>query len=83
VQQFPLVTLAAFRRVLEQHECRWSQLAQEDDGGILYAIERGEGDDLRFAVIHIWETSLPVPLDVIRSVCAALDLGLDLFGVNE
>ena len=78
MQPFPLLTLEAFRSALEQHGCRWSQLAEEWEG-ILYAIERGTGDELRFAVIHIWDASLPVPLDVIRSVCAALDLDPGIF----
>ena len=82
MQPFPLVTLEAFRRVLEEHECRWSQLAQEDEG-TLYAIELGEGEGLRFAVVHIWDASLPIPFDVIRSVCTALDLGPEIFGLSE
>lgn len=48
---------------------------------VLYAIERGEGDRLKFAVIHIWDPELPIPLDTIRSVCMNLDLGPDIFGV--
>jgi hypothetical protein len=82
MQEFPLLNLEAFRNVLERWECRWSVLAEEPDG-TLYAIERGEGDDLKFAVIHIWEPTLPVPYDVIRSVCAALGLGPGIFGLEN
>ena len=49
----------------------------------LYAIERGEGESLKFAVIDIWDEDLPVPLDVIRSVCRALDIEPDVFGTTH
>ena len=49
----------------------------------LYAIERGEGESLKFAVIDIWDEDLPVPLDVIRSVCTALDIEPDVFGTTH
>ena len=75
---FPLLTLPAFRAALERCGCRWSLLTTFSDGpgeGTLYTIERGEGDDLEFAVIHVWNEIVPVPLDVIRSVCMALHVG--------
>ena len=84
MQPFPLLTLAAFRAALERCGCRWSLLSTFSDPPgeeTLYAIERGEGDDLKVAVIHIWDETLPIPVTVIRSVCVALNLGPDIFGV--
>ncbi|MGB7217932.1 MAG: hypothetical protein WBD07_03900 [Vicinamibacterales bacterium] len=83
MQPFPLLTVEEFRDVLERCGCRWSELLEDAHNGTLYAIERGAGDDLKFAVIYIWDKSLFVPLAVIRSVCTALDLGPDIFGFRH
>lgn len=84
---FPLLTLPAFRAALERCECRWSLLTTTFSDGrgetTLYTIERGEDDDLKFAVIHVWDETLPVPLHVIRSVCMALHLGPEIFDVQH
>ena len=87
MQPFPLLTFPQFRAVLESCECRCIRMAEfgemtEADGAptpALYALERGEGDGLKYAVIHIWDDAHPVPPEMIRSVCAALDLAPDIF----
>lgn len=89
MQELPLLTLVEFRNILEQCQCRWSKMADYadvDDGdptSVLYAIERGDAADLKLAVIHIWDETLPIPHDVIRSVCTALGLGPDIFGIKN
>ena len=83
---FPPLTLPAFRAALERCGCRWSLLTTFSDGlgeETLYTIERGEGDDLKFSLIHVWDETLPVPLHVIRSVCKALYLGPDILDVQH
>ena len=87
MQPFPLLTFPQFRVILEKCGCRCIRMAtfgemMETDGAptpALYAFDRGEGDSLKYAVIHIWDESLPVPLDTIRAVCIALDLDQDIF----
>jgi len=62
--------------VLESCEYRWSVLTTDWEGST-YAVERGE----LFGVFFMWDTSpsARVPLNVIRSVYEALQLGPDLF----
>lgn len=84
MQPLPRLTLEAFRAKLEQCGCVWTEMGRFPDGTgeeVLYSIERGEGEDLKFSVIHVWNAELPIPIDTIRSVCTHLDLGPDIFDI--
>jgi hypothetical protein len=93
VQELPLsrLTFPAFRRVLEHCQCRCTCLAEygalsDVDGAgspALYAFERGEGDVMKWAVLHVWDDTWPVPVNDIRSVCAALDIDLSIFDASN
>ena len=45
----------------------------------LYLFERDDGPAQKQALIHIWDDTWPVPLNDVRSVCAALGLDLSIF----
>lgn len=89
MQELPLIrlTFPEFRRVLEQCKCRCTRLAEygdmsDVDGAAtpaLYMFERGDDVGRKEALIHIWDDAWPVPLNDIRSVCAALGLDLSIF----
>jgi hypothetical protein len=89
VQELPLWrrTFPEFVRVLENCGCQCRQLAAyaamvDVDGAgtpALYAFVRGEGADMKWAVLHVWDESTPVPVNDIRSVCAALDIDPSIF----
>ena len=53
--------------------------------GITFAVERGVGEDLRFATFHMWDSSqsAKVPLDVAYSVCANLGFTPDIFDLKH
>lgn len=85
MQELPLIrlTFPEFRAVLERWQCRCTCLAtfgeMHDVDGVhtpaLYVFER----DQHQAILHIWDDTWPVPMNDIRSVCAALGLDLSIF----
>ena len=91
MQELPVINFHEFKTILERCDCtvaimaRYGELMVEegDPTPALYSIERGQGAELRFAVIHIWDPYLPIPHDTIRSTCSALDLGPDIFGLKH
>jgi hypothetical protein len=89
VQELPLwrLTFPELRRVLATCGCTCTQIAAyaamaDVDGAdtpALYSFERGEGEDLKWAVLHVWDESWPIPVPTLRSICAALELDPSIF----
>jgi hypothetical protein len=89
VQELPLwrLTFPEFRRVLENCGCQCTRLAEYEamadvDGAAtpaLYSFVRGDGEDMKWAVLHVWDDSWPISPNEVRSVCAALDIDVSIF----
>lgn len=79
---FPELTFDELRYVLRQHDVRCNILAEEWEGR-LYVFVLGEGDALKFQVVHVADEREPLSMFTVRSVCAALGLGPDIFGLTH
>jgi hypothetical protein len=60
-------------------------MADVDGAGTpaLYSFVRGEDEDRKWAVLHVWDESWPIPVHIIRSVCAALDIDPSIFDTHN